>query len=48
MKRSILIGLVLVGILSIWVVPRLYPPVSVQAAPSEAPPPVAPRRLAWR
>ena len=39
MKRSLLIltGLVLAGILSLWVIPRLSVPISVQAAPSEAP-----------
>jgi DNA-binding beta-propeller fold protein YncE len=37
MKRSMLIGFVLAGTLSVWLIPRLSLPVSVQAAPAEAP-----------
>src|SRR6202011_2466263 len=37
MKRTVLIGFVLAGILSVWVIPRLSKPVSGQAASIEAP-----------
>ena len=37
MKRSVLIGFVLAGILLLWVTPRLSPPVFSQAASAEAP-----------
>src|SRR4030081_880535 len=37
MKRSVLIGFVAVGILLVWVIPRLLPPVFGQAALAQAP-----------
>jgi DNA-binding beta-propeller fold protein YncE len=37
MKRSVLIGFVLVGILLVWVIPRLFPPAFGQAASAQAP-----------
>jgi DNA-binding beta-propeller fold protein YncE len=37
MKRTVLIGLVLVGIVLLWVIPRLSQPISGQAASMEAP-----------
>jgi NHL repeat len=37
MKRTLLIGLVLVGILVVWLIPRRAAPVVGQAAPAEAP-----------
>ena len=37
MNRSVLIGFVFVGILLVWVAPRLPPPVYGQAASAQAP-----------